>query len=103
MEDARLLSMLEGLADRLGVPVTYAPLATEEFGAQGGTCVIRGRREIILERTLSIRQKARLLAEALAQTDLESVFLLPAVRDALIAGRPVVDQADSAARAGVDA
>ncbi|HSC72213.1 MAG TPA: hypothetical protein VLH58_12715, partial [Candidatus Methylomirabilis sp.] len=46
-------------------------------------CVLHGERRIILERTLSPREKARLLASGLARFDFEDVFLLPAVRQAI--------------------
>lgn len=87
MEDERLLSLLEGLAEQLGVPVSYADLSTEEFAGQGGGCVVRGGRRVIIEQTLATREKTRLLAEGLAEMDLESVFLLPAVREALALAR----------------
>jgi hypothetical protein len=78
-----LLALLERLAEQLEIPVSYAALATEELPGRGGLCVLRGERRIILERTLSTREKAHLLAAGLAHFDLENVFLLPAIRDAI--------------------
>jgi len=78
-----LLALLERLAEQLEIPVSYAALATEELQGRGGLCVLRGERRIILERTLSTREKAHLLAAGLAHFDLENVFLLPAIRDAI--------------------
>ena len=83
MHDQVMLSLLEGLAEQLQIPVGYADLATEELPGRGGLCVLRGERRIIIERTLGVHQKARLLAAGLAQFDLEGVFVLPAVRQAL--------------------
>jgi hypothetical protein len=83
MQNEGLLTALEGLAEQLQIPVTYASLATEELPGRGGLCVIHGERRIIIERTLTIREKARLLATGLAQFDFEDVFLLPAVREAI--------------------
>jgi len=83
MQDLALLTALEGLAEQLRIPVTYARLATEELPGRGGMCVIHGDRRIIIEDTLTIREKAQLLAGGLAQFDLEDVFLLPAVREAI--------------------
>ncbi len=83
MDDRRLLSLLEGLAEDLQIPVRYADLATEELPGRGGLCVLRGQRRVIIERTLDAHEKARLLAAGLAQFDLEGVFLLPAVREAV--------------------
>lgn len=83
MDDEGLLSALEGLAEQLQIPVTYAALATEELPGRGGMCVIHGERRIIIEQGLTTRAKARLLAAGLAQFDFEDVFLLPAVREAI--------------------
>ncbi len=78
-----MLSRLECLADQLRIPVRYASLATEELSGRGGLCILRGERRIIIERSLGCREKAHLLASGLAQFDLEGVFLLPAVRQAI--------------------
>ena len=83
MEDQALLAALEGLAEQVQIPVTYAALATEELPGRGGLCVVHGERRIIIERSLSSREKVRLLACGLAQFDLEGVFLLPAIREAI--------------------
>ena len=83
MRDEELLLALEGLAEHLQIPVTYAALATEELPGRGGMCVIRGERRIIIERSLGTREKTRLLAEGLVEFDFEDVFLLPAVREAI--------------------
>lgn len=87
MDDGGLLRALEGLAEQLRIPVRYAALATEELPGRGGLCVIRGERRIIIEKDLTTRQKARLLAAGLAQFDFEDVFLLPAVREAIEGAR----------------
>ena len=83
MQDEGLLTALEGLAEQLQIPVTYAALSTEELPGRGGMCVVRGERRIIIERSLATREKACLLASGLAQFDFEDVFLLPAVREAI--------------------
>jgi hypothetical protein len=90
MDDEGLLSALEGLAERLRIPVRYAVLATEELPGRGGMCVVQGERRIIIERDLTTREKARLLAAGLAQFDFEHVFLLPAVREAIQRARSPV-------------
>jgi hypothetical protein len=83
MQDQGLLTALEGLAEQLKIPVSYAAMATEELPGRGGLCVLHGERRVIIERTLSIREKARLLAAGLSQFHFEDVFLLPAVREAI--------------------
>lgn len=87
VHDEALLSALEAVAEQLRIPVTYAAIATEDLSGEGGLCVIRGERRIIVEGSLSCRQKVRLLAAGLAQFDLEDVFILPVVRGAIEAAR----------------
>ena len=91
MRDESLLTALETLADQLRIPVTYAMLATDELPGRGGLCVLHGECRIIIERTLSARQKARLLAAGLAEFDFEDVFILPAVRQAIEEANPDLD------------
>ncbi len=87
MEDQNLLLLLEKVADQLGIPVRYAAIATEELAGRGGLCVFKGEPLIVIERTLGGSEKARLLAAGLAHFDLEEVFLVPAVREAIDAAR----------------
>ncbi|HTU02272.1 MAG TPA: hypothetical protein VMG58_10670, partial [Candidatus Sulfotelmatobacter sp.] len=65
----------------------YETVSTDEIAAEGGSCLLRGARQIILDRGLGVRRKVRLLAASLAQLDLDGVFLLPAVREAIEAAR----------------
>ena len=95
MQDDALLGTLEALAEQLRIPVTYASLATEELPGRGGLCVIHGERRIIIERGLTTREKARLLAAGLAQFDFEDVFLLPAVREAIEQARRATSMSSS--------
>ncbi len=83
MRDEALLSALEALAEQLRIPVTYAAIATDDLPSEGGLCVVHGERRIIIEQSMSCHQKIRLLAAGLAQVDLENVFLLPAIRQAI--------------------
>ena len=83
MDAEVLLGLLERVAERLEIPVSYATLATEELPGRGGLCVIRGERRIIIERSLTTREKVRLLAAGLGELELEGFFLPPAVREAI--------------------
>jgi len=83
MQAQELLSKLEGLAEQRRIPVRYARVITEELTGRGGLCVLRGERRIIIERTLGCGEKARLLAEGLSHFELEGVYVLPAVREAI--------------------
>jgi len=82
-----LIDLLEQCANRLGIPVRYAALATEELAGRGGLCVFKGEPLIVIERSLSQTEKARLLAAGLAHFDLEDVYMPPAVREAIDAAK----------------
>jgi hypothetical protein len=82
-ERSRLLPLLERAAEHLGIPVRYAEVATDELTGRGGLCVVRGERRLIIERSLSDREKARLLAHGLAQLEVDAIYLPPAVREAI--------------------
>ena len=82
-----LIYLLEECADRLGIPVRYAALATEELAGRGGLCVFKGEPLIVIERSLSQAEKTHLLAAGLAHFDLEDVYMPPAVREAIDAAR----------------
>lgn len=88
MDDGALLQALEGLAEQLKIPVSYAAMATDELPGRGGLCVLHGERRIIIERTLPIHEKTHLLAAGLAQFDFEDIYLLPAVREAIERASP---------------
>jgi len=82
-----LVHLLERAAESLGVPVAYAALATEELPGRGGGCLVHGKPRIIVERSLDVREKARLLALALSRAEIETRYLPPAVRAAIEAAR----------------
>jgi hypothetical protein len=83
MDAETLLGLLERVAERLDVPVGYAALATEELPGRGGLCIVRGERRLIIERSLTAREKVRLLAASLGEFELDGLFLPPAVREAI--------------------
>ena len=91
MTPKRLVGELCLLAERLGLEVRRESLD----GAPGGLCVLRGRAMILLDESLPATDQAEVLAAALAQAgrlspsqpqtaaDLESVYILPEVRQYL--------------------
>ncbi len=83
VDESRLLALLERAAVCLGIPVRYAEIATEELAGRGGLCVVHGERRLIIERSLSDLDKARLLARGLARLDVDAVYLPPIVREAI--------------------
>ena len=79
MDAESLLAGLERVASALSIHVRYEPC---EDGA-GGLCCLRGEQIIIVDSALPTSGRAAVLAAALAQTDTEGVFMMPAVREAI--------------------
>ena len=83
LDESILLSHLEKLAHELSIPVRYEPIRGEEISSPGGLCRIKGKYLIIIDTTVSIREKIHTLARALKQFDLSQVYLKPALREFL--------------------
>ncbi|NIS62875.1 MAG: hypothetical protein GTO13_19905 [Proteobacteria bacterium] len=85
MEENRLLQELEEIAEKLSISVQYDDLMGMDFRVRGGLCRLRGMNVIIMDRRASPRERIDLLAGALRQFDLSSMFIKPYIR--LIIGR----------------
>ncbi len=79
--DASLLQRLEQAAEWLGIQVRYEDLADDEISVHSGGCRLAGRNLILIDRRLTLGQRARALARELAKRDLDGVYLLPRVRE----------------------
>lgn len=64
----RTLAALEALAASLSVKVCYEPMAGRVAGA-GGLCRVRGEYRIIVDRRLSARERAQILAQSMTRFD----------------------------------
>ena len=77
MNDEALAAALADLAERLGVEVRVAPVE------RGGTMQLRGKTVIMVPEGALPARRVQVLAAALARMDLEDVYVIPAVREAL--------------------
>ncbi len=80
MNDATVLQHLEDLTHRLGIELRYENLATTGIKCEGGYCVVAGKPIILINRKDSKRRKILLLTKALKKTNLEGLFIPPAIR-----------------------
>ena len=78
MHPSELVSLLEALAARLGVPVRYETM--ERGISRGGLCRLRGQAMILVDERLSPRERVAVLAQALGSFDLDGIYLPPLVR-----------------------
>jgi hypothetical protein len=79
----RLLEELLGVAAKLGLEVRIQPFHGGQRST-GGLCRLRGRSIVILDQRAGAFDKGRALADALAEFDIEEVYLAPEAR-ALVA------------------
>jgi hypothetical protein len=76
MTDDQIIKELEELAERCNIVLRY-----EKGDFDGGYCVLKEERLIVLNKKLPPSKKAAVLAQALAEVGVEEVYLKPAVRE----------------------
>lgn len=74
-----ILEELETAAAKLGVKVSYEPLAETVGG--GGLCKVKGSYRVILSNRATLGEKVATLAKSLATVGTEQVFLSPSARE----------------------
>ena len=90
MKPEQIYQGLKDLADRLGIVVSEQKLSTESLKVKSGLCKIRGQFVMILDKQLSIHKKCRILATCLSDMSLDTIFVIPAVREFLAGHRKPV-------------
>jgi hypothetical protein len=88
VEPHKLVSALEGVATRLGIPVRYEPMGQSQSQARpsGGLVRLRGKVFILIDEALGPSDRAAILAKALGSFDLDQIYLPPFVRAAIRKG-----------------
>ena len=92
MEENRLLEDLEEIAEKLSIDVQYDDLMEADFKVKGGLCKLRGRHVIIMDRRTPPKERIELLARALRQFDLSSLFIKPYIRSIIGEGSESQDK-----------
>jgi hypothetical protein len=82
MQPSELVSALEAIAAKLGVPIRYDVFdpGLAKRRSVGGLCRLRGQPIIVLDASLDAREHVATLAHALAAFDLGAMYLPPPVR-----------------------
>ncbi len=86
MELARLYQELAALLERLDVPVRCEAFDSRLFGdlaTRGGLCTLHGKRVVLVDARQALVERVAVLAQAAARLDTETVFVAPAVREAI--------------------
>ena len=76
MKHEDLINELQEVARQLGVTVRY-----ERGDFEGGYCILKAEKVMLVNRRLLPARKAVVLALALQEIGLENVFIKPAVRE----------------------
>jgi len=82
-----VLAELEALAARLGVAVRREPFGKGVLEGRGGLCWVKGRPLVVMDEKLPVAERIGVLAGALAEFDLDSVHMMPAVRQTIESAR----------------
>ncbi len=76
MTQEQIVKELESLAANSGITVRY-----EKGDFEGGYCVLRAERLIVVNKKLPLSKKASVLAQGLAEIGIEENYLKPAIRE----------------------
>lgn len=75
--------MLEEALLRLGVTVRVECMP-EESRLSGGTCTVRGKREVFVSPRATLADRVAIMSEALRQLDTDSIWLAPVIREQIL-------------------
>lgn len=76
MTQEQMSKELESLAANSGISIRY-----EKGDFEGGYCVLKAERLIVVNKKLAPSRKASILAQGLAEIGIDEVYLKPAVRE----------------------
>ena len=83
LNDDTILSLLEELANNLGIQIRYEHLKKEGSFYPGGLCRIKGENIIIINSKAKTDDKIQIMARGMKSFDLSQVFIKPALREFL--------------------
>jgi hypothetical protein len=76
MTHEQVVSELEQLASNCGIAIRY-----EKGDFDGGYCVLKAERLIVVNKRLSPSRRAPVLAQGLAEVGIDELYLKPAIRE----------------------
>ncbi len=89
MTPERLYQALEDLLARLGTPVrseTFDPRVFGDLSSTGGLCRVNDCTVVLVDATAPLVDRIAVLAAAAASLDIDSVYVIPAVREVIASG-----------------
>lgn len=83
MDKNTTLTLLEELAQKLGIKIRYEKIKKGDFIHAGGLCQLQGEYIFIINSKASTGEKIKMLASALKRFDISHIYIRPAVRELL--------------------
>ena len=83
MKPDQIYQELNHLAERMGIAVQEHNFRTTGIPVRSGSCIVRGKPVVIIDKHKSLSKKIKILASSLAKFPHDEVFAVPAVRELL--------------------
>ncbi len=81
--DEFLLSQFQELAEKLEISVRYENVIMEESSGTGGICRIKGEYVLIIYSQATVKEKLRVMIDALRRFDFGDIYVKPVLRELL--------------------
>lgn len=95
MKADQLLNELKLLAEKLGIEVSEQNFRTTGIAVKSGYCKVKGNDHFFIDKHIKLSKKVEVLAEYLAQLPLDTVFIVPALREYLEQYKDKITPAES--------
>ena len=84
MKSQQLYQHLTELAEKLSISVLEQNLSQSGMPVQSGLCKVGSRYIYVMDKRLPLKHKIDLLADCLADFDLEKIYMVPALRGLML-------------------
>ena len=84
MKKKELYQHLIETAEKLNIKVSEQNLRVTNVNAKSGLCQVKGEYVFIMDKHLTLSEKIELLSECLQSQPLDSIYIIPAVREFIL-------------------
>lgn len=84
MNASQMYQHLTELAEKLQISVLEQNLSQNGVPVKSGLCKVEDEQIYVMDKKLSLKRKVDLLADCLADFDLENIYLVPALRELML-------------------
>ena len=88
MKPEQIYEQLTDLAEKLRIKVAEKNLRQAGFRVRSGLCKLQGESIYVMDKNAAVSKKIELLAGCLSRYPLDSVYVVPAVREVIARHRP---------------